>query len=1163
MKNIETNYSIKVSKKDQTDQMMGAAFTKLKHGSSDVESSKTEKQTPTKSADVDMNVSKFSPLRSFPPNGVQFTYEKAKMKAMVLSEKRMLKKLENQSKTFEQHLSGKRKRKSLNDGELSRSHEKSTHSDSEHKRKRRRTNSLRKLKASDIRTHGFDARDIIIANRAQRLENKRSPDPPAGQRCILDFRGFEKINSINEDRGKSTEKHKQGLCGDSRNKLVSSTDVSSAKCFDQNLNHITNNIKSENLKELFQKKVKEVNEASPLKGKMSAFEISVLKGKQNVERRKSIESAALRSSPRTNTNVPKPNYQEKDKVRSRLSLDHRMEQNSVGKKNESRGRKRTRSVDVAKMCSPSSVENKIFKPVPKRRTTLMSRRNVNLKRNSRVVNYRLNGSPKLKQLPARLSLDSLSGTKDKHQGSAFTVLHKHHSTSKLSGTSAALHASSPSHSSPAGTHSPRSKTQSRPKTLPGISCTGPGQSDSLEDHCCTKAEKTESMCKSNSRRNLEETVNMLRNQMGQKPKKFSLSPARSDSRTSRRSSRSSTPNVSPIKSEILTPSTTPCSSRSKSPCTVPSGLGGRGRGGDKKTKNYLFAKHDKVLAQWHDGLFYLGKILKIDEKNQKCLLRYEDNSEYWSLFKDIHRDLKEEEMICCICLSDVSEPPNEIVLCEICLQGFHQQCHIPNISSGKIVDPDEPWYCRKCVFLRASQNNTENGVNWDEELSRVKLTLPYDLDSLTWDQQHKNNTQQLYCYCGGPGIWFQNMLQCCRCKQWFHQACMQCREHPLLYADSFYLFVCSPCNSGSEYIKRLDVDWPDLVHISLFNLAMQFYRKYFDLHSELMPWMSVHWDQLQMPKYNDLTETERELEVVNALESNPARFISASEVRKRQALWGLRVRVPPPRITITLPYKGQITDEVMNKLKIKGRRSKVFTPVECKSPVNKITYSPLHPSGRVRKKLDAGALKQAKSENEKTEPMLAPKQQHLSFLDRICSPDEQFSAQKHPFMTEVEEMERNAELERREKVWDKFLTLYGCSDEIESNVSVEDFVRDEPPVLEKVEPVVPVITCNGTPPMPEIQDKKAHVKSVPKLEKTSEKKVDRRPSRRSTQRQSTPIEQNTDGSKSDEFTVKHIKSVAGGNFYCVYSQAGYGKGFSVMGKRVNGAGQVEYMVKWD
>jgi hypothetical protein len=52
------------------------------------------------------------------------------------------------------------------------------------------------------------------------------------------------------------------------------------------------------------------------------------------------------------------------------------------------------------------------------------------------------------------------------------------------------------------------------------------------------------------------------------------------------------------------------------------------------------------------------------------------------------------------------------------------------------------------------------------------------------------------------------------------------------------------------------------------------------------------------------------------------------EVRKKAALWGLRVRVPPPRIHITLPFKGHVNDELMNKLKIKGRRSKVFMPVE-------------------------------------------------------------------------------------------------------------------------------------------------------------------------------------------------------------------------------------------
>ena len=30
-------------------------------------------------------------------------------------------------------------------------------------------------------------------------------------------------------------------------------------------------------------------------------------------------------------------------------------------------------------------------------------------------------------------------------------------------------------------------------------------------------------------------------------------------------------------------------------------------------------------------------LFQIEEKNQRCLLKYEDNSKYWSMFKDIHR----------------------------------------------------------------------------------------------------------------------------------------------------------------------------------------------------------------------------------------------------------------------------------------------------------------------------------------------------------------------------------------------------------------------------------------------------------------------------------------------------------------------------------------------
>ena len=55
---------------------------------------------------------------------------------------------------------------------------------------------------------------------------------------------------------------------------------------------------------------------------------------------------------------------------------------------------------------------------------------------------------------------------------------------------------------------------------------------------------------------------------------------------------------------------------------------------------------------------------------------------------------------------------------------------------------------------------------------RVKAArkeLPYEFDSLVWDENHTRNDRERFCYCGENGDWYRRMLQCQSCLQWFHQ----------------------------------------------------------------------------------------------------------------------------------------------------------------------------------------------------------------------------------------------------------------------------------------------------------------------------------------------------------------------------------------------------------
>lgn len=124
------------------------------------------------------------------------------------------------------------------------------------------------------------------------------------------------------------------------------------------------------------------------------------------------------------------------------------------------------------------------------------------------------------------------------------------------------------------------------------------------------------------------------------------------------------------------------------------------------------------------------------------------------------------------------------------------------------------WMCRRCTesephrlkksleYKHLRKDTSRKSIDGHAVVSSGTKALPYDVndhlnchwiiylfvfilqpDTLNWDAYHRVNMENIYCYCGRDGEWFTQMLQCGRCRQWFHEKCVNCLRYPLYCGD--------------------------------------------------------------------------------------------------------------------------------------------------------------------------------------------------------------------------------------------------------------------------------------------------------------------------------------------------------------------------------------------
>lgn len=198
-----------------------------------------------------------------------------------------------------------------------------------------------------------------------------------------------------------------------------------------------------------------------------------------------------------------------------------------------------------------------------------------------------------------------------------------------------------------------------------------------------------------------------------------------------------------------------------------------------------FRVGEEILVEQECGDFHLGTIKTIC--SDSIAVQFDNNQLHWinagRLKRLVNATTAQQQSMCIVCKN--VDAIDCIRICCQCQRGFHDKC-LPKANGSHTSDTPSNWCCDKCA-TRATERldvmDRRRTITPRRSTKKKTHKFPYDIDALTWDVHHRQNHEQIYCYCGQKGKWFMQMLQCVRCQQWFHAECVKCLNAPLYFGD--------------------------------------------------------------------------------------------------------------------------------------------------------------------------------------------------------------------------------------------------------------------------------------------------------------------------------------------------------------------------------------------